>query len=317
MSRFFEIVPPSFLILITAMVCGYLTKRMGWLPETASRSWMVFIQKFVTPWVLVISLWGLELKSLSYVALALAGLLVIAFQMTLAAIAVRLLGLQGTSRGAFLVAAALSNIGYLGWFINLQLFGKPGYDYAFTYGFYFTFAVYVIAYPIAARYSTHQKLKDLPFFKRIFVENILFFALGAIAIGILLNLSPIERPAALGGLNRALVATATTILMFAAGLSVRVRTLRNHLGPSLTISVIKLFVTPLVVAWVVSAFFPGIDSVAAKVIVVESMMPLAISCLTVSAIFDLDQDLMNAMWLSTTVLFFVVFQAALIFFHVR
>jgi len=229
---------------------------------------------------------------------------------------VRMLKLEGSARGSFLIAAALSNIGYLGWVINHQLFGKPGYDYAFMYGFYFTFAVYAIAYPIAARHSSHHTFKELPFLKRIFVEGILVYALTAMTIGILLNALGVERPSSLGKLNVLVVTAATAAMMFAAGLSVRLRAFRQHLKPSLAMATIKLIATPCIIAFVLS-FFPSIDPLASKVVIVESMMPMAISCLTVSAIFHLDQDLMNAMWVTSTVLFFIIFQAALILFHLK
>ena len=306
-------VPPSFLAILLAMAAGYSVRKAGWLHAPSARRIMIAVHKFSTPCVLLLSFWGLKLEVSHLLAVPLVGLGVIFFQYGLAFIAARFLGLKSESRGSFLIAAILSNVGYLGWSVNLALFGKPGFDFAFLFGFYFTFAVYVFAYPVAAQHSLSPQMRSLTLMKRLSVEGILAMAAGAILIGFLLNLSGVPRPAVLGRLNPFLVLASTTVLMFAAGLTLRIRALKPHAAPCIAISAIKLVVSPLAVAAALGAVsrFTPIDPVLFRVLVIESMMPLAISCLTISTIFRLNQDLMNGMWLVTTVLFFLLFRVAL------
>ena len=295
------------------MAVGYAARRSGLLSSDSARRIMITVQKFLTPGVLFLSFWGLESLKVEFVFLPLTGAAVIAFQLALAAWAAPRLGLGGPSRGAFLVAAVLSNIGYLGWFVNLALFGKRGFDYAFLYGFYFQFAVYLVAYPIAARHGGDAALKSLGFWKRLFVEGILAVALTAIGAGLGLNVCGVRVPAPLKHFHPVLIQTATSVLMFAAGLTIRIRSFRKHLKPGLAICALKLIVTPVAVAAVLAVLTPWlrIDPLLGRVVTVESMMPSAIACLTLASIFHLDQDLMNAMWLLSTLLFFPALQLVL------
>lgn len=303
---------PQFMALLAAMGSGYLVRSFGMLSPAESRKIMVKMQKYVTPWVFLLSFWGLNFGNLSLLALPFAGLSVICIQFAMSLFALKFLRLEAERKGAFLVAAILSNIGYLGWFFNLSLFGHKGYEYAFLYGFYFTPATYALAYPVAARYSRSAELKQMDFGRRLFLEGILAAALTAMAAGIVLNCSGIRRPEVLGTLNTYLVFGATAIMMFAAGLTINIRSLKPNAVPSLVMCLIKLVLTPILM-WLLLPVLTGHSvqtSLAARVVVIESMMPLAISCLTISNIFHLDQDLTNTMWLFSTLLFFAFSQIA-------
>lgn len=300
------------------MATGYLARRRGFVDASRARPLMVAIQKLVTPAVLFLSFWGLRPGSAALVlALPLAGAFSIAAQTGAAYFCARMLRLEGPARGSFLVAALLSNVGYLGWTINLSLFGQKGFDYAFMYGFYFNFAVYLVAYPIAAKYGAGTDLKELPFRKRLLVEGIFVRGLAAIVAGVLLNVAGVPRPAAFGRLNSAAVVVATVLLMFAAGLDVRLRSLKNHARPAALMCGIKMALSPLAAAALIAAAsaFVRIDPMPARVLLIESATPLAISCLSIASIFRLDRDLMNTMWLYSTALFFVVFQGFFLAFR--
>ncbi len=307
--------PPTLIPIFGAMAGGYLVRRTGILAPQMARRIMVSVQKFVTPGVLILSFWGLESVRFSLALLPLAGIAVIAFQLAAAFWLAGRLKLEGPSKGSFLIGALLSNIGYLGWFVNLALYGKTGFDYAFVYGFYFQFAVYAAAYPIAARYGGDQVFREKGFWSRLFFEGILLIALAAIAAGLVLNFGRIPMPALIRRAHPYLIQAATGILMFAAGLTINVRSFRRCLTPSLAMCALKLVVTPIVAAVALKgiALFFSADPVMLRVVLVESMMPLAISCLTLSTIFHLDQDLTNVMWVVSTLLFFPAFHILAIF----
>jgi hypothetical protein len=304
----FGAVPPVFWIFLGAMAAGYLAKRARLVEPGRARAIMVRVQKFVTPWILVLSFWGLELDRRSFVVLPLIGLGVIFLQFGAGLAAARFLGLERRARGAFLVGAILSNVGFLGWSVNQSLFGKPGFDTAFLYGFYFNLAVYGFAYPVAALHSGDPELRRLGFARRLFVEGIVFYAAAAIALGLALNFLGVPRPAALGRANALLVPAVTTAMLFAAGLTVRVRSFRTHARAAAAMCLLKGVLSPLAVGLLLAAFSVPPDALFFRVVVIESMTPLAITCLAAAAIFHLDQDLMNALWLGTTLFFFPAFQ---------
>lgn len=312
--KLFSIVPPIFFILLGAMIAGYAAKFFRLLEPSITRVLMVRMQKYVIPWVLLVSFWGLKVSKLSFFVIAFIGMGVIFLQFGMAYLVLKFMNLTKAQKGSFLVASLLANVGYLGWSINLSLFGQIGYDYAFVYGFYFALAVYLLAYPIAAKHSRSAEIQSMSFAKRLLVEGIVVYAVSSIVIGLALNFAGVPRPAVIGRLNSTVVLAATSIMMFAAGLSVSVRSFRIHAKASFVMAVIKSVLSPLVVAAVllVTANHLLSDPLMFKVIVIESMMPLAISCLSVSAIFHLDQDLMNCIWVVSTLSFFAIFQVLLV-----
>jgi len=181
--KFSELVPAPFLVILGSMGLGYLVQRLRLMDSKKARPIMVWIQKNLTPWIIFASFWGLPLKSWGSLALPFLGLLAILFQLSAASALAPLLGLKQEQKGSFLIGAVLSNIGYLGWMVNLALFGQKGYDYAFLYGFYFTFAVYFLAYPLAARYTSDERLKRMSFLARLSYEGILAIVIAAIVVG--------------------------------------------------------------------------------------------------------------------------------------
>lgn len=308
-----DVVSAGFMVLAAAIFLGYVMRKAGWADASSARRLMVWIQRFIMPPVLVISFWGMELKSFSLLLLPLIGLAVIFFQYLAAYLFCRIFKIEGSRRGAFLIGAILSNVGYIGWPLNLSLFGKTGFDYSFLYCFYFTFAVYFLAYPLAARYSDSKAMRNVSFLKKVSVEGILVAISGAILLGIFLNAVRIPMPSLLSKLGSSMIFAATFVMMIAVGWTLKLRSFKPYLALSAVMVLIKLIITPLTVA---AVFVPiwsllSLEPLMIKVIVIQSTMPLAISCLSVSVIFGLDQDFMNALWISTTLSFFLLISTLL------
>ncbi len=298
---------------IVAMVLGYMAKRRGLLEARWARPIMVFAQKNLVPWVLLVSFWGLELSFREIAWIPLLGLFVISFQLWIAFLVMRAFSFTEGQKGAFLVGAIMSNVGFLGWSVNLSLFGQKGFDIAFAYSFYFVFSHYFIAYPVAAAFSSNEEVKRMGFIKRITIEGIFLRAVTGIVTGVALNLSPWAIPVPLSALNRYLVVLLTTVMMFAAGLTVNLRGYRRLVPPTLTISFIKLVLSPLLVcAFLSLSAAPAFqDPLVAQVVMIQAMMPMAFASMAISTLFYLDQDFVNIMWFATTLLFFPALQGFL------
>ena len=298
---------------ILAMVLGYMAKRRGLLEARWARPIMVFAQKNLVPWVLLVSFWGLELSFREIAWIPLLGLFVISFQLWIAFLVMRAFSFTEGQKGAFLVGAIMSNVGFLGWSVNLSLFGQKGFDIAFAYSFYFVFSHYFIAYPVAAAFSSNEEVKRMGFIKRITIEGIFLRAVTGIVTGVALNLSPWAIPVPLSSLNRYLVILLTTVMMFAAGLTVNLGGYRRLVPPTLTISFIKLVLSPLLVcAFLSLSAAPAFqDPLVAQVVMIQAMMPMAFASMAISTLFYLDQDFVNIMWFATTLLFFPALQGFL------
>lgn len=84
---------------------------------------------------------------------------------------------------------------------------------------------------------------------------------------------------------------------------------RGLLRHCLAMSAIKFIYTPLV-GWALATAF-GVQGMGRFIILLESLMPVAISPLMLPLLFGLDQRLSNAVWLFTTVLAVPILLAAL------
>ena len=91
-------VPPTFWAFLIAMAAGYSVRKAGLLHAPSARRIMITVQKFATPWVLLLSFWGLSVDWVSIAALPFTGLGVILLQYGMA---------LGAGSGAFLLLAML------------------------------------------------------------------------------------------------------------------------------------------------------------------------------------------------------------------
>ncbi len=202
----------------------------------------------------------------------------------------RLLGLEGPAAGAFMLAAAFGNTGYIGYPLASALLGDAGLVRAIFYDvFGNTAAVITIGTFIASRYGEHdEQVKPI----REVVTFPPFIALAAA-----LALRSVAVPTVVGDWLDALGKLVVPMIMISVGLSLRPSKLKGHLRDVAAVAGIKLLVLPAIALAAGSLVFSSAESL--RVAVIEAGVPTMMLTMVIGMRFKLDTDLIASAILVT------------------
>ncbi len=282
-------------LFLGSMALGWWLNRRGALTETRA-SWLVrALVRGVSPVILCLLFWRMNLRDWHPWLLTLIGTAVSASTLLPAWLYTARARLTAPETGSFLTCAFFSNVGYLGAFTAFALFGETAYALCVLYFVFFTPCFYTLGFGIAARYGRpagstalgrayHAVLRLYPF-------------LGMLA-GIGLSLSGLPRPAWCETANHILIPADTALYLMAIGSQLSFASPGPWLRACLVMSGIKFVYAPLV-AWSLVTLF-HVEGLARFVVLLEASTPVAVSPLVLPLLFGLDRKLANALWLFTT-----------------
>jgi len=305
----------TLLIPIGALILGYLFRSFRWLDKADAGRIVLFILKFITPVIILLAIWKIKINDTGLLVLPLIGFLLTLACFIPAYLMARALRLKNEQTGIYLNSAGFSNIGYtLGGFIAFSLFGEAGFGLTVIYCLYYGLCFYIIGFGIAGRFGKRKIKGSVLSIKALFQEGVRIFPFIGMIIGGALNLSNITRPEIFTEINGFLIPAATFSYMFAVGLTFSPSRVFKYAREALLLCTIKFLYAPLIAFFLIRifSFLLASNPLAVKVIMLESFMPVALSTLVLPVVFDLDQDLANANWLITTLIFAALFP---IFMH--
>ena len=289
-------------VIMGSLAVGYLTRRSGRLSGSASAAITRRTLAYLQPIPLVLMLWGLQPPGWQISLLPLLGAVLVLLTWPVSWVAARLLHLDARATGSFIVSAMFSNVGLTyGAFVCYILLGETGAALGLIYCLSFSPLFYSLGFFIGRHYGRgagqdlRQVIRDT--WREPETRNPL---LGFLA-GILLNVAGVARPAFVVPLLDLLIPGSTAIFLFAIGLSLSLTSVMRRGRECLALSVVKFLVSPalaLGLAWLMR-LGPGIDRTVVQVFFIEATTPVAIMALVVPQLFDLDEDLTNAGWLTT------------------
>lgn len=294
-------------ILFVPLVFGYWLKKKSLISkcEEVSSAIIIFLTKLITPFIVFFSFWRLDLDHARIFTLPLIGIIISTLSVIPAIYFSKLHKFDRKQTGSFLTSAMFSNIGYtLGGFLAFVLYGEAGFGLTVLYCLYFKPYFYTLGFYVAEKYSSKREIKIGDNLKKIFTEGIRLFPLLGLAIGICFNLLSIPRPNVISSLNNFLIPASTFGYMFAIGMTLKLRMIMKFKAPLASMSFIKFIFSPLIA--LIFAYLFGYQNIMGglplKIILIESVMPVAIASLIIPNLFSLDQDLSNSCWLFTTFL---------------
>lgn len=312
----------SFSIIFGSLFFGYFIRKKGIIsrPQEVSALIVKNTFRFISPIILCLSFWKLNLKDLSIWTLPLVGLAISTILLILGKYFALLHKLTPKQTGSFITASMFSNIGYtLGGFLCFVLFGEIGLALAILYSLYYTPYFYTIGFYVAEYYGHERKTKIKKSLKGMFTpldrkrltgftEDIRLFPLIGLLLGVFLNLAKIHRPEFFSYVIKILVPTATFGYFSSIGLTFRFSTAKKFKKVCLSMSIIKFVISPIIglgLAYLMG-YHKMLDALPMKIVLIESCMPVALSALLLTVFFDIDRDLSNACWLVTTFMMLLV-----------
>jgi len=317
----------TFLVLLIGTFSGYfcqkLIKKNHWFTLESQKKIAILLQKLGMIWLISItytgSLWIFKIESLNkIISLPFVGLIAIIAGGYYAVMVCKHYHYSRINTGSMFSCGFFSNNVSLGGMICFFILGEEGYALVPIYTFFMRFLYYGLGYPIAHMYSgdffkgkeTVEKIIEVikdPFF---------YLGVGAVVIGLVLNLSPYERPKIYATINEILVPLSTFILLFSVGLNLKFSRVSEYIKECWFISTIKFIAVPATI--LVITLLLGYQSInqglPLKVSLIMSAMPVAFNSVIAANIYNLNIDLVNSCWIFTT--FGILFVLPLLLFVV-
>jgi len=301
----------SFSVIFGSLFLGYFIQKKGLVahPKEVSEAIVKNTFRFVSPVILCLSFWKLDLRNAAIWTLPLIGLIIATLRMAIAMYLVRMHRLTPPQKGSFITSAMFSNVGYtLGGFLCFVLFGEIGLALAIMYTLYYTPYFYTVGFYVARHYAQERKPRPKRGFTGRILEDVRFFPFLGFVLGAGLNFSGIPRPEPLAYVNRFVVPLATLGYFSSIGLTFRFGAVKRYKSVCLSVSAIKFLISPLI--GLTLAYLMGypriLGGLPMKIVIIESSMPVAFSALLLTVLFDIDRDLSNSCWLVTTFMMIIV-----------
>lgn len=289
-------------VILGALALGYIARKAGLVRARQSRTISRLAMTWLQPPLVALLIWGLEAPSwhTAVLPVILAGL--IALNWPLGALGGRLLGLPPARAGAFVLSCMYSNMGLTyGAFVCYILLGERGAALGMIWVLSFMPMFYTLGFFVARRYGGDggRSLRETLVETLRAPESrnpLIGFAIGAL----LFAFGP-DRPAIAAAVVDVWVPISTAVYLFAIGLSLRLTSVVTYWRESLAVGVYKFVVTPalgLAIAWLVG-YWALEDRALLQVVLIQSASPASIMGLVLGQIFDIDEHLANAAWLTT------------------
>jgi predicted permease len=307
-------------VITVGLSLGYTTQRMaasGRLPlplpiadlrRLLQKIGLLFFMYFS----FMATVWIIRIDNLRLVTLPVLGIFILLLGGGLALGGARMLKLSRRQTGSYFACGSFSNIGSIGALVVFVFLDEEAFAYVPLYKLFEEVFYFTVGFPIAKYFSpageTATGETTALRLKRVFSDIFVIAALASITIGGGLNLAGVERPEIFGTLNAAFIPTGTFILLTSIGMAMRFSSIGNYIRECTAIAGIKFVALPVTACLI--AYSAGLgfmhDGLPLKVVLILSSAPVAFTALIPPSIYDLDLDLSNACWLSSTLALFGV-----------
>lgn len=305
-----------FVDLLLPLVIGYMAHSRHWLSEKfCDRLIMANILFFCTL-LSILSFWVLPLK-LELAWLPLFGILLSLIPGSAAFLISGHKYKSGLEKGSYLASAILSNIGTLGGLCAFILFGETGFAYSQIVALFQNLVLFLFCFPMAQYYCDQSRNEGgcgrrATFASLFFNRNQL--PVVGLAIGMLLYLSGIPRPAFMGEIFNPLIHISAWTALLPVGYSIRFSAMKQYYGSILDLVPIKFIVTPLIGYWIARQLFT--DPVVLHTLLLLACVPTGINAVVTARLYDLNLHVSGAAFILTTSIFLViVYPLLFLWFH--
>lgn len=300
-----------FVDLIIPLVIGNACRRQARLDQDFFRRMIMFNICAVYPFLTLLTMWKLQLNyALAW--LPLIGVLICVIPGGLAYLRVDAKFSSELDKGSYMLSAILSNTATLGGLCAYIMFGEVGFAYTQMVVMLQNVVMFMFCFPLAQYY--YQKSIGASFDRqsvtKLFLNRNQLPVVG-MAIGLLLNLVGIGRPAQLEAVIDPLVHLGAWTALLPIGYAIDTLGMRTYYGALKDLIPIKLVFTPAAAYLIARALFQ--DEVIVKTIVILAAMPTAINTVIAVQIHRLNIDIATAAFVLTTAACIVV-ELPLLFF---
>ena len=258
--------PPAFVLVLSLLALGYLSRKLGRFPDSASEVLNRFVIDLCVPAVLLRLLPTLHFEW-ELLALVVTPWLLALIAFAISQASARVLRLDRQTEAVLFLCTALANTSFLGFPLCIALLGEGALKYAAVYDQLGSFLLLAIVAPIivarasgAGRPSLWQTVRRVVSFPPF--------------IALIVALLPLPRPAFVDPVLAQVGSALTPVAIFAVGLRLRI-TPPKEAGAFVLGLVLKLGLLPLFAWGIVSVLKPARPVV--EVVVLEAAMPAMVT----------------------------------------
>ncbi len=271
---------------------GYFIKRVGLLKSEDSATLNKVIVYVALPALIFLAIKNSNLEA-SLLAMPLVGWIAMTAAVLVAFLVSRFIPLKKETKGAFLLASAIGNTGYLGYPLSLAFGGE---SYLVKAIFYDIFGTVLFAFTVGLFFADHfgggdnkiNKLKEMAAFPPL------------IALVVGLALRSVELPVFILKSLEYLKAAAVPLIMISIGVSLEPKSLGRYKRLIAFLCGIKLIISPLIAFGAASLL--GLSHDFTQVIILEASMPPAMLSFIIGLKYRLDTDFLTVGIVAATIL---------------
>ena len=263
----------------------------------------------------IATVWVIRIENLRIVILPALGAAILLLGGVLALALARAWGLNRRQTGSYFACGCFSNIGSVGALVVFVFLGEEAFAYVPLYKLFEEVVYYVIGFPVARYFSIapgQLKAEGIASRLRSMLGDVFVVtAFGAILVGGALNLSGVERPEFVRVLNTVMIPTGTFLLLTSIGLAMQFSSVAGYARECVGLMGVKFLVLPATACLIAGLCGLGVvhNGLPFKVVLILASTPVAFTSLIPPSIYDLDLNLSNACWLTSTLSLVVVLPA--------
>lgn len=302
----------TFFVLIVGTLSGYffkiLSNKYEFVEPASLKTLAVFFQKLGMIWLTSItyigSLWIFKIDIIAnIISLPLVGAISILAGGGFALLLAKYFNYNRLDTGSLFSCGFFANTVSLGGMVCFFYLGEEGYAFVPIFTFLMRLFYYGIGFPVSRMHSKDFNREERVAKKLIMILKDPFFyiGIGSVILGLVLNISPLERPKIYVTINEIIIPMTTFILLFSVGLNLKLGNVNNYIKECLYISLIKFIAVPLITLIPVLLFnYQSIDNgIPLKVSLIMSSMPVAFNSVITANIYNLNVDMVNSCWIFT------------------
>ncbi|MDA3956389.1 hypothetical protein, partial [Oceanispirochaeta sp.] len=253
------------------------------------KTMQIAVLLFTNPVAFAGAVWALPLDNLEIMLLPVLGVMAISLSGIFSIFYTGRKKMAPTMRGSHFCVSFYTNIGSIGALIIYALLGEPGFILLPFYKLVEPVLYFAIGFPVAARFS-EEKQKDKRNSMQILKDPFVMVSMGAIFLGLILNLAGLPRPAFYAGLNSVLVPVGSFLLLISIGIAMHFPSMKKYAFSTTSILVIKYVLVPLTITG--AAYFMGMGKIMnglpLKVVFILSSMPAGFLSIMPPSLYNLD-----------------------------
>ncbi len=294
-----------FILTFSIIISGFLIGLyfQGHLKQRAPVASLIITKialMALIPFSVFVSLWQLDSISSELLFLPVIGAIVIVTGTLVGIGLAKKFDLTPSQSGALVPITGLYNIGALGNLVVFISFGENGVAMMALFKLFEELLYFSVVFPYSKSQSQDEALKSTQN-KQVWRDPIFIVALTAISLGLLLNITGVERPELFLSVSQWTIPVGTFLMIVSVGLTFNLKGGKKWQKIAITATVVRSIAAVLVVIALLSIF--GLwqieGQLVAKVCLVLAVMPTAFMGTLPAILYGLDKEVANTGWITS------------------